>query len=153
MHRRQQFTPHAAISAQPLPCHLRSPVDKDHKQLKPPHNHVCAPNKKQISKDAGISEHSWKYILSFGGAAGPGPKMNMIGDDREASEEAFAEGFVKTYKKAKAHYGFDGVDMDIESQLATPLLSAFRRVFQKLHSQGEIVSMAPVSQSGALTLG
>merc|ERR1740115_707779 len=62
-------------------------VDKGHKQLKPPHNHVCAPNKKQISKDAGKSEKSWKYILSFGGAAGPGPKMNMIGDDREASEE------------------------------------------------------------------
>ena len=86
---------------------------------------------------------SWKYILSFGGAAGPGPKMDMIGDDREASEEAFADGFVKSYMKVKAEYGFDGVDMDIENSLSTPLLSALRRVFKKLHDKGEIVSMAP----------
>jgi chitinase len=123
------------------------PVDKDHKQLKPPHNHVCAPDKKTISKDAGKSEKSWKYILSFGGAAGPGPKMTMIGDDREASEEAFADGFVKSYMKVKAEYGFDGVDMDIENSLSTELLSALRRVFKKLHDKGEIVSMAPETPS------
>lgn len=69
--------------------------------------------------------------------------MNMIGDDREASEEAFAEGFVKSYMKVKAQYGFDGVDMDIENSLSTELLSALRRVFKKLHDKGEIVSMAP----------
>ena len=134
---------------------------------------MCAPNKKQISKDAGVSEKDWKYaarllplllpprrlllprppprrfsllrryILSFGGAAGPGPKMNMIGDDREASEEAFADGFVTTYKKAKAEFGFDGVDMDIENSLSTPLLSAFRRVFKKLHDHGGTPSPSP----------
>lgn len=115
--------------------------------MKPPHNHVCAPDKKTISKDAGKSEKSWKYILSFGGAAGPGPKMTMIGDDREASEEAFADGFVKSYMKVKAEYGFDGVDMDIENSLSTELLSALRRVFKKLHDKGEIVSMAPETPS------
>ena len=62
-------------------------------------------------------------------------------------EDTFAEGFVKTYKQMKAQYGFDGIDIDVESSLTTPLLSAFRKVFKILHDEGEIISMAPESPS------
>merc|ERR1712167_367267 len=40
-------------------------------------------------------------------------------------------------------YGFDGIDIDVESTLTTPLLSAFRTVLKTLHSEGEIVALAP----------
>jgi len=33
----------------------------------------------------------------------------------------------------------------VESSLSTPLLSAFRKIFKKLHAQGELISMAPES--------
>jgi chitinase len=35
----------------------------------------------------------------------------------------------------------------VESSLSTQLLSSFRKIFEKLHAQGEIISMAPESPS------
>ena len=66
-------------------------------------------------------------------------------EEREEIENKFVDGFVKTYADIKKEYGFDGVDIDVESSLSTPLLSAFRKIFKKLHAQGELLSMAPES--------
>ena len=51
------------------------------------------------------------------------------------------------YAELKAKYGFDGIDLSVESGLATPTLSAFRTVFKALHQQGDIVSLAPETPS------
>ena len=40
-------------------------------------------------------------------------------------------------------YGFDGIDIDIETGMSTPLLRALRKIFRQLHTQGQIISMAP----------
>tara|TARA_B110000196_G_C20741080_1_gene473214 strand:- start:108 stop:569 length:462 start_codon:yes stop_codon:yes gene_type:complete len=91
--------------------------------------------------------NSWRYVLSFGGAAGPGPYMPQASspEEREEIENTFVDGFVKSYAEIKEELGFDGIDIDVESSLSTPLLSAFRKIFKKLHAQGELVSMAPES--------
>jgi hypothetical protein len=111
--------------------------------------HPCAPDKWNVTKEAGVPADSWRYILSFGGAAGPGPYMAKAAspEEREKIENTFADGFVKRYAEIKKEYGFDGIDIDVESSLSTPLLSAFRKIFKKLHDQGEIISMAPESPS------
>ena len=50
------------------------PSNRDHSNLPTnPHEHQCAPSKANVTKEAGMSIDSWRYILSFGGAAGPGP--------------------------------------------------------------------------------
>ena len=123
------------------------PSNADHKVQK--HHHICALPKANISKEAGVPEKSWRYILSFGGAAGPGPYMPPAENLRRRviQEDVFTEGFVKTYHKMKKMYGFDGIDIDVESSLTTPLLSSFRKIFKILHTEGEIISMAPESPS------
>ena len=107
--------------------------------------HECAPSKANISKEAGVDPDSWRYLLSFGGKDGAGPYMSALLElqERYAQEQAFAVGFLKQYKEVKAKYGFDGIDIDVESTLTTPLLSAFRTVLKTLHSEGEIVALAP----------
>jgi len=123
-----------------------------HTDMCPQYNDVCqrqqcecAPHKLNVSKDAGVEPESWRYMLSFGGKDGAGPYMSALlsMQEREDQEEAFAKGFLERYAEVKAKYGFDGIDIDIESTLTTPLLSAFRRVFRLLHAQGELVSLAP----------
>lgn len=109
--------------------------------------HPCTPTKANVTKEAGMDINSWRYVLSFGGAAGPGPYMPQAAspEEREEIENKFVDGFVKTYAEIKKEYGFDGIDIDVESSLSTPLLSAFRKIFKKLHAQGQLVSMAPES--------
>jgi len=109
--------------------------------------HPCTPTKANVTAEAGMDINSWRYVLSFGGAAGPGPYMPQASspEEREEIENKFVDGFVKTYADIKKEYGFDGIDIDVESSLSTPLLSAFRKIFKKLHAQGELVSMAPES--------
>jgi chitinase len=109
--------------------------------------HPCTPTKANVTAEAGMDINSWRYVLSFGGAAGPGPYMPQAAspEEREEIENKFVDGFVKTYAEIKKEYGFDGVDIDVESSLSTPLLSAFRKIFKKLHAQGDLVSMAPES--------
>ena len=68
-------------------------------------------------------------------------------EERAAQEQAFADGFLARYAELKAKYGFDGIDLSVESGLATPTLSAFRTVFKALHQQGDIVSLAPETPS------
>ena len=111
------------------------PSNADHKVQK--HHHICALPKANISKEAGVPEKSWRYILSFGGAAGPGPYMPPAENLRRRviQEDVFTEGFVKTYHKMKKMYGFDGIDIDVESSLTTPLLSSFRKIFKILHTE------------------
>ena len=123
------------------------PSNADHKVQK--HHHICALPKSNISKEAGVPDKSWRYILSFGGAAGPGPYMPPTENLRRrvVQEDVFADGFVKTYHRMKKLYGFDGIDIDVESSLTTPLLSSFRKIFKILHTEGEIISMAPESPS------
>jgi chitinase len=113
------------------------------------HAHECAPSKEAISKQANMSSSAWRYLLSFGGKDGAGPYMSALLNmqERAAQEDAFADGFLKRYAEVKAQYGFDGIDIDVESTLTTPLLSAFRKVFEKLHAQGELVSVAPETPS------
>jgi chitinase len=113
--------------------------------LKGVHTHQCMPSKKNVSEAAGISMDSWKYVLSFGGAAGPGPRMDEAGD--ESQEDTFAEGFVNTYLAYKKGYGFDGIDIDVESSINSPVLRTFRKIYQKLHEKGELISMAPETPS------
>ena len=68
-------------------------------------------------------------------------------EEREELENTFVDGFVKRYAEIKEEYGFDGIDIDVESSLSTPLLSSFRKIFKKLHAKGELISMAPESPS------
>jgi chitinase len=103
------------------------------------------PSKANVSEAAGIPKSAWKYVLSFGGAAGPGPRMEE--SDDPAQEDTFADGFVKTYMKYKAGYGFDGIDIDVESSINGPVLRTFRKIYQKLHEKGELISMAPETPS------
>ena len=110
-----------------------------------PHTHQCMPSKANVSKAAGISMDSWRYVLSFGGAAGPGPRMDEAGD--ESQEDTFAEGFVETYMKYKKGYGFDGIDIDVESSINSPVLRTFRKIYKVLHEKGELISMAPETPS------
>jgi len=93
------------------------------------------PKKSDISKEAGIEDSSWEYILSFGGQNAAGPYISDV--------QAFANGFLNAYGNAKSAYGFDGIDIDIETGMTTPLLKALRIIFYELHSEGEIISMAP----------
>jgi chitinase len=106
--------------------------------------HPCAPTKANVSKSAGVSESSWRYMLSFGGAAGPGPSFR---GESENEPEKFAEGFVQTYLKIKEEYGFDGIDIDVESSLGSDVLGSFREIFKKLHKMGELISFAPETPS------
>jgi len=93
------------------------------------------PVKSDISKDAGVEDSSWQYILSFGGQNAAGPYISDV--------SAFVKGFLMNYENAKSKYGFDGIDIDIETGMTTPLLKALRTIFQELHSEGQIISMAP----------
>jgi len=113
--------------------------------LKGPHTHQCMPSKKNVSEAAGIPMDSWRYVLSFGGAAGPGPRMEESQDP--AQEDTFADGFVETYLAYKKGYGFDGIDIDVESSINSPVLRTFRKIYQKLHEKGELISMAPETPS------
>jgi len=91
------------------------------------------PTKASVSASAGVSGDSWEYILSFGGqnAAGPSPGSNYV------------SGFMASYRAAKEKFGFDGIDIDIETGMTTPLLRAYREIFKQLHSEGQVISMAP----------
>ena len=129
-----------------VPDHSRSPKGVDAATgLQLPHTHQCMPSKGNVSKAAGIPMDSWRYVLSFGGAAGPGPRMDEAGD--ESQEDTFVEGFVKTYMQYKADYGFDGLDMDVESSINSPVLRTFRKIYKVLHDKGELISMAPETPS------
>ena len=110
-----------------------------------PHEHQCMPSKANVSDAAGIPMDSWRYVLSFGGAAGPGPRMDEAGD--ESQEDTFVEGFVKTYLDFKKDYGFDGIDIDVESSINSPVLRTFRKIYKVLHEKGELISMAPETPS------
>jgi len=94
-----------------------------------------APKKSDIIADAGISGDSWQYLLSFGGQNAAGPVVS--------DEAAYVDGFLSSYHEVKQKYGFDGIDIDIETGMSTPLLRALRKIFLKLHSEGQIISMAP----------
>ena len=96
------------------------------------------PTKEAISADSTKDSSQWQYLLSFGGQNAIGP---VLPDG--AAEDAFVEGFVQTLDGVVTMYKFDGIDIDIEQGMTTPLLRAFRRVFQKLHAKGLIISMAP----------
>ena len=131
------------------------PYNKDHSLmpkgvdaktgLQLPHEHQCMPSKANVSKAAGIPMDSWRYVLSFGGAAGPGPRMDEAGD--VSQEDTFVEGFVKTYLDFKKDYGFDGIDIDVESSINSPVLRTFRKIYKALHEKGELISMAPETPS------
>jgi len=100
------------------------------------HTNLGAPPKKSdITAQAGVSDASWQYILSFGGQNAAGPAVT--------DTDAYVAGFMKTYNAAKQEYGFDGIDIDIETGMTTPLLVALRKVFAELHKAGEVISMAP----------
>lgn len=93
------------------------------------------PTKNSISTAAGVSSDAWKYLLSFGGQNAAGPYVTDV--------DAYVSGFMKTYHTVKAQFGFDGIDIDIETGMTTPLLKAYRKVFQQLHSENQVISMAP----------
>lgn len=93
------------------------------------------PKKGDISTDAGVNGDSWQYLISFGGQNAAGPQV--------PDEAAYVEGFLASYQAAKQKYGFDGIDIDIETGMSTPLLRALRQIFVKLHEQGQVISMAP----------
>merc|ERR1712216_12796 len=57
--------------------------------------------------------------------------------------DQYVSGFMTTYHAAKAKFGFDGIDIDIEANMNTPLLRALRRIFKQMHSEGQVISMAP----------
>jgi len=93
------------------------------------------PTKASISSQAGVNDASWEYLLSFGGQNAAGPYISDV--------NTFVTGFLETYQNAKNIYGFNGIDIDIETGMTTPLLKAFRIIFAKFHEAGEVISMAP----------
>jgi len=94
-----------------------------------------APTKDWISQNAGIDSSSWQYILSFGGQNAAGPVVS--------DTQTYVNGFMKCFMDAHTAYGFDGIDIDIETGMTTPLLTAFRQIFQILHKSNFAISMAP----------
>ena len=100
-----------------------------HTNLGPP------PSKKNVTSSAGLPLDSWHYVLSFGGQNAAGPSV--------PDTEAYVAGFMKSYNAARAQYGFDGIDIDIETGMTTPLLRALRKIFAALHADGQVISMAP----------
>uniref|UniRef100_A0A7S0ZRP6 chitinase n=1 Tax=Noctiluca scintillans TaxID=2966 RepID=A0A7S0ZRP6_NOCSC len=93
------------------------------------------PTKSEISRTAGVSGDSWQYILSFGGQNAAGPYVTDV--------DGYVSGFMKTYEAAQEQYGFDGIDIDIETGMGTQLLKALRQIFQQLHAKNQVISMAP----------
>jgi len=93
------------------------------------------PTKSWISNQAGVNDDSWQYLLSFGGQNAAGPYITDI--------DAYVTGFMTNFEKAHVNYGFDGIDIDIETGMTTPLLKALRQIFTQLHQQGFVISMAP----------
>jgi len=93
------------------------------------------PTKDSISSSAGVSGDSWQYLLSFGGQNAAGPYVS--------DESAYVSGFMSTYHDVKNKFGFDGIDIDIETGMTTPLLRAYREIFKQLHAEGQAISMAP----------
>ena len=93
------------------------------------------PTKESIGSAAGFGASQWEYLLSFGGQNAAGPAVPDI--------EEFVSGFVSGVRDARLKYGFDGIDIDIETGMTTPLLKALRKVFAQLHSEGFVISMAP----------
>jgi len=94
-----------------------------------------APNKSEISIAADVEESTWEYLLSFGGQNAAGPALTDV--------DAFVTGFLQTYETAQVKYGFDGIDIDIETGMTTPLLKAFRKIFTTFKGKGWKISMAP----------
>lgn len=93
------------------------------------------PSKGNVSSSAGVSGDTWQYLLSFGGQNAAGPAVTDI--------SAYVAGFMASYHAAKEKYAFDGIDIDIETGMTTPLLRAYREVFKQLHGEGQVISMAP----------
>ena len=93
------------------------------------------PSKASVSSSAGVSDNSWQYIISFGGQNAAGPYVS--------DPDAYVAGFMESYHSARTKFGFDGIDIDIETGMTTPLLRAFRKIFKQLHSEGQVISMAP----------
>jgi len=93
------------------------------------------PTKASISSEAGVDDSSWQYLLSFGGQNAAGPYISDVNE--------FVTGFMETYGNARNAYGFDGIDIDIETGMTTPLLKALRLIFTKFHQNGWLISMAP----------
>ena len=58
--------------------------------------HPCTPTKANVTAEAGMDINSWRYVLSFGGAAGPGPYMPQASspEEREEIENKFTDAFV-----------------------------------------------------------
>ena len=94
------------------------------------------PTKDNVTSAAGVKASSWQYLLSFGGQNAAGPAV--------VDEAAYVAGFLKTYESARARYGFDGIDIDIETGMRTPLLRALRTIFKSLHSAGQVGRRQPV---------
>jgi len=94
-----------------------------------------APNKSEISKAAEVDDSTWEYLLSFGGQNAAGPHLTDV--------DAFVTGFLQSYENARVKYGFDGIDIDIETGMTTPLLKAFRKIFTSFKEKGYKISMAP----------
>ena len=86
--------------------------------------HPCTKDKLNITKEAGMPIDSWRYILSFGGAAGPGPYMPKATspEEREEIENKFVDGFVARYAEIKKEYGFDGIGTHTSSPLPVAML-------------------------------
>ena len=93
------------------------------------------PVKSDLVKSSGVPNSDWKYIVSFGGAAASGPTIS--------SPDTFASNFVKNYETAASKYGFEGIDVDIETGMNVGLLKAFTIIFKQIIGKGHIVSMAP----------
>lgn len=92
--------------------------------------------KKEISNDAGVSEASWKYILSFGGQNMNAPQLT------DGDIDHYVSGFVDNYHKVKREYGFDGFDVDVENGLNANYIKAMRKVLKQLGRE-EFITMAP----------
>ena len=88
-----------------------------------------------MTSAAGVDADSWHYLLSFGGQNAAGPAV--------PDEDGYVSGFLAAYARVRERFGFDGIDIDIETGMRTPLLRALRRIFVKLHAQGQVISMAP----------
>ena len=84
--------------------------------------------------ESGRNVSQWKYLLSIGGGNSITP--STLNND-------FVSNFLTSFDLAAAQYGFDGIDIDIESGMTAELLKAFRTINMNLHQKGKLVSIAP----------
>ena len=104
------------------------------------------PTKSSIDENTTKKSTEWLYMLSLGGEYGrfsfSWPTQN-VDITVNTAIPTFATGFVNQFKKYAGKYGFQGIDIDVESGFDQPTAKAFSIIIKELYIAGYHISMAP----------